>query len=287
MNKFKYFFQFIIIIFFFFIFKLLGLKYSGYLSGYILRIFGPLLRSNKICYQNINCAFPKIDEKYKKKLIKKMWFNYGRILSEYIFLKKFRTQKKFQKKITIINQYVLDEIRLNKKPVVFISGHFNNFELMAMQIEKSGIDLAAIYRPLNNIFLNPVMERIRKKYICKYQIKKGISGTKELLKYFKKNVSIALMIDQRVSEGIECDFFNKKALTTTIPAQFIKKFNVEVVPVYIERSNTNDFNVEFFKPLKFNKNENIATITLELNKILEKMIQKNPDQWIWTHNRWK
>jgi Kdo2-lipid IVA lauroyltransferase/acyltransferase len=287
MNKFKYFFQFIIIISFFFIFKLLGLKYSGYLSGYILRIFGPLLRSNKICYQNVDRVFPKIDEKYKKKLINKMWFNYGRILSEYIFLKDFRIQKKFQKKITIINQYVLDEIKLNKRPVIFISGHFNNFELMAMQIEKSGIDLASIYRPLNNIFLNPVMEKIRKKYICKYQIKKGISGTKELLKYFKKNFSIALMIDQRVSEGIECDFFNKKALTTTIPAQFIKKFNVEVVPVYIERSNANDFNVEFFKPLRFNKNENIATITLELNKILEKMIQKNPDQWIWTHNRWK
>ena len=85
---------------------------------------------------------------------------------------------------------------------------------MAMHIEKSGIDLAAIYRPLNNQFLNPIMENIRKKYICKKQIKKGISGTKEIFKNFKNNKSIALMIDQRVSEGLRSKFFNKEALTT-------------------------------------------------------------------------
>ena len=82
---------------------------------------------------------------------------------------------------------------------------------MAMHLEKSGIDVAAVYRPLNNSFLNPIMEKIRRKYICKKQIKKGITGTKELLKEFKKGTSIALMIDQRVSEGIESDFFGSKS----------------------------------------------------------------------------
>jgi len=109
---------------------------------------------------------------------------------------------------------------------------YNNFELMAMQIEKSGINLAAIYRPLNNIFLNKIMERLRIKYICKKQIKKGRSGTRDLLKSFKKNYSIALMIDQRVSEGIKCDFFGQPALTTTIPAQLFKKFGCKIVPIY-------------------------------------------------------
>ena len=82
----------------------------------------------------------------------------------------------------------MEKIKVEKKRAVFISGHFSNFELMAMQIEKSGVDLAAIYRPLNNIFLNPIMEKIRTNYICKRQIKKGISGTKELLRYFKQNI---------------------------------------------------------------------------------------------------
>jgi KDO2-lipid IV(A) lauroyltransferase len=158
---------------------------------------------------------------------------------------------------------------------------------MAMHIEKSGIDLAAIYRPLNNYFLNPIMEKIRKKYICKKQIKKGISGTKDLLKHFKSGTSIALMIDQRVSEGIRSKFFNKEALTTTIPAQFVKKFNCKIVPVYIERKKNNNFCLKISKPLAFANNETIETITLSLNLILEKMIISNPSQWIWTHNRWK
>ena len=103
---------------------------------------------------------------------------------------------------------------------------------MAMHLEKSGINLSAIYRPLNNIFLNKIMERIRKKYICKNQIKKGIGGLKKLIKFLKKkNYSTALMIDQRVSEGILSNFFNEKALTTTIPAQLVKKFNIPIVPV--------------------------------------------------------
>ena len=95
------------------------------------------------------------------------------------------------------------------------------------------------------------------------------------------------MIDQRVSEGIKCDFFGEKALTTTIPAQFIKKFDAEVVPIYIERSIDDNFNIRILNNIKFSKNDSVEKITLELNKILEKMIIANPTQWIWTHNRWK
>ncbi len=131
------------------------------------------------------------------------------------------------------------------------------------------------------------MEHIRKNYICKKQVKKGISGTKELLKFFKNGTSIALMIDQRVSEGIYSKFFNKDALTTTIPAQFVKKFKAKIVPIYIERNLENNFTIEINKCIEFSDNESLESITLKLNEILEKMILRNPDQWIWTHNRWK
>ena len=287
MNNFKYFLQFLGILFLFFIFKIIGLKISTCLSGFIFKFFGPLFRSNSLSYNNLSMAFPELNENQKKIMIKKMWINYGKIFSEYVFIKKFRFSKEFSKKIIVENQNELELIKNNSEPVIFISGHFNNFELMAMQIEKSGIDLAAIYRPLNNKYLNPIMEKIRKNYICKKQIKKGISGTKKILENFKNGTSVALMIDQRVSEGIYCDFFNKKALTTTIPAQFVKKYGTKIVPVYIERTSHNQFKLKIFKALKFSEDETLESITLSLNKILEKMIIKNPEQWIWTHNRWK
>ena len=287
MKNIKYILQFICIIFLFGIFKIIGLKYSRILSGNIMILVGPILRSKKVILANLSRAFPNLDKIGKKKILKKMWFNYGNIFAEYMFIKNFRHDPKISKNILIENQYILEKIKTESKPVIFISGHFNNFELMAMQIEKAGIDLAAVYRPLNNKYLNPLMENIRKKYICRKQIKKGISGTKELLLNFKKGTSIALMIDQRVSQGIRSNLFGEKALTTTIPAQFVKKFGSKIIPVYIERKNNKIFKITFYHPLEFSKNSNEELITLKLNKFLEEMIEKNPDQWIWSHNRWK
>ncbi|MDA8701976.1 lysophospholipid acyltransferase family protein, partial [Candidatus Pelagibacter bacterium] len=250
-------------------------------------LLGPTFRSNKKSIQNLSNALNDLNFTEKQIILKKMWVNYGKILVEYLFIKQFRKNSNISKNIIIENQNELEKIKKSSEPVIFISGHFNNFELMAMHIEKSGIDLAALYRPLNNKFLNPVMENIRKKYICKKQIPKGIAGTKSLLKHFKNGTSIALMIDQRVSEGIKCNFFNKQASTTTIPAQFATKFNAKIVPIYIERLKENNFKIKIYKPLEFYKNDNIETITIKLNKILEEMILKNPEQWIWTHDRWK
>jgi len=287
MTKIKYFIQFILIIILFGLFKILGIKNSSKLSEFLFVLFGPVFRSKKIFEKNIIKIFPDIDKNKKEEIYKNVWRSYGRIFSEYLFIKDFRFSKNFQNNLIIKNQNILDEIKNNKEPVIFISGHFDNFELMAMQIEKSGIDLAAIYRPLNNIFLNPIMENIRKKYICRKQIKKGISGTKQILKEYKNGASIALMIDQRVSEGIQANFFNHKALTTTIPAQFVKKFNTKIVPIYIERLENNKFKIEVFDPREFDSNESVEMITNKLNKVLEDLIKRNPNQWIWTHDRWK
>jgi len=286
MKLIKYFFQFLFIIFFFSLFKIFGFKISSKIGGKLFEIIGPIFRSKKLIHTNIKKAFPKNNSVVIKKLTKLMWNNYGRVFAEYMFIKDFRFEK-IDSKIEIIGQEILDEIKKSNKPVVFISGHFSNFELMAMQIEKAGIELSAIYRPLNNIFLNRIMEKIRKKYICKNQIKKGIAGTRELIKFQRNNYSIALMIDQRVSEGEKVNFFNQEAYTTTIPAQLAKKFDMPIVPIFIERVNDTNFKIKISKPVNFLKSDSIKDITSKLNVIIEEMILKNPTQWIWSHNRWK
>ena len=282
----KYFFEYIFVSTFFFIFKIVGYKNASNLGEIIGKIFGPFFRSNSKIQNNLKNSNIGSSEKDRKKIISSMWGNYGRIFAEYPYIEKFKNDS-LEKYIKINGAEVLEDIKKNNKQVVFISGHFNNFELMAMEIEKYGINVAAIYRPLNNIFLNKKMEKIRTNYICKKQIKKGRSGTREMLELFRDGSSIALMIDQRVSEGISVNFFNRKCLTTTIPAQLIKKYNCGIVPVYIERKNKINFEISFSKIIEFEKKNNIENITLKLNLILEKMILKNIDQWIWSHNRWK
>jgi len=286
MKTIKYFLQFIIIKLFFFIFKIIGYKKASNFGALIGSTLGPMIKSKEIIKKNIKNYSPNIDNDTMNNIVKKMWENYGRIFAEYIFLKDFRLEI-LDKHIKINGIENLKEIKKKNKPVIFISGHFNNFELMAMQIEKAGVNLAALYRPLNNFFLNKTMEKIRKNFICKNQVKKGMPGIKEILNFFKNNVSIAMMIDQRVTEGIECNLFNKPAYTTTVPAQLIKKFKCPIITVYIERKNKIDFELTVNKPIYFNENESLESITINLNNWLEKMISKNPEQWIWSHNRWK
>ena len=282
----KYFFEFIFIYILLIIFKIIGYKNASNFGEFIGKKIGPFFRSKLKIQKNLKNSNITNSEKEEEIIIDNMWGNYGRILSEYIFLKKFR-KNNLSKFLEIKGSEILDEIKKNNEQVVFISGHFNNFELMAMEIEKAGINLCAIYRPLNNPFLNIIMEKIRKNYICKNQIKKGKSGTRNLIDLFKKKFSVALMIDQRVSEGETVEFFNNPAKTTTIPAQLVKKYGCRIVPVYIERKNKHNFKLSFQNPIKFDDKFTIKEISLELNKVLEKMILKNPEQWIWTHDRWK
>ncbi len=287
----KYFFEFISIISLFCIFKIVGLKNASNLGSILGRFIGPLFRSKKITKQNIKIGLGNLDEKKEKEIINGMWSNIGRTFAEYIFLKDFKFNKTNFDHIKINGTNYLNEIKTTNKPVVFFSCHLANFELMAMELDKFGIKCAAIYRPLNNFLLNPLMEYLRMKYICPTQIPKGRMGMREIIGRVKDGYSIALMVDQRVSEGPRVPFFNKPAHTTTIPAQLALKYNCKLVPIFLERKEGTYFEMTVHEPYKIEKTgndqEDTKSITLKINNIIEKMIIKNPTQWIWSHNRWK
>ena len=285
MTLIRYFFEYVFIIILFSLMRLLGYKIASEIGCFLGKTLGPLFRSKKIIKNNLIKFDNSLTPEKIKNISKEMWENYGRILAEYPFISSFR-KGDLDKYIKIENKEKLDEIKKGQ-PVVFVSAHFSNFELMAMAIEKAGVSLSAIYRPLNNKMVNSIMEPLRKKYICKNQIKKGINGVRESLKFFKQGVSIAIMIDQRVSEGVKINFFNYPAYTTTIPAQFVKKFGCKIQPVHIERYDKIKFKITFDEQLIFGENANNASISLKLNQWLESKIKKNPSQWIWTHDRWK
>ena len=291
MKVIKYFFEFISIISLFCIFKIIGLRNASNMGSLLGKFIGPLFRSKDVTKQNIKNAFVAIDIKKETEIINNMWSNIGRTFAEYIFLKDFRLNKTNFDHIKIKGTNYLEEIKKNNETVVFFSAHLANFELMAMELDKFGIKCAAIYRPLNNFLLNPLMEYLRMKYICPTQIPKGRMGMREIIGRVKDGYSIALMVDQRVSEGPRVLFFNKPAHTTTIPAQLALKYNYKLVPIFLERKEGTNFEMTIHEPYKIEKTgndeEDTKNITLKINNIIEKMIIKNPTQWIWSHNRWK
>ncbi len=289
MKIFKYFLQFTIVLSLFATFRIIGLQSASFMGSCLAKILGPLFRSKKIIEKNLKICFKKIDQKEIKKISLGMWDNIGRTFSEYVFLKNF--QKNHNNLIKLSGTEYLDEIKNSNKPVVFVSGHFSNFELLGTKLNRYGIRFCAIYRPLNNIFLNPIMEYLRLKYVCPIMIKKGRSNIRELLNKIKSGYSVIIIADQRTSEGKKIEFFNCPALTTTIPAQISLKYNCKIVPLRMERLSYNNFEMTIYKPFEYKKSDNYEkdtyNLTLQVNKQLEKMILKRPEQWLWSHNRWK
>ena len=287
----KYFFEFTSIISLFCIFKIIGLKNASNLGGVLGRFIGPFFRSKNITKQNIKIGLGNLDEKRETEIINAMWSNIGRTFAEYAFLKNFKFDKTNFSHIKINGTNYLEQIKKNNEPVIFYSGHFANFELMAMELDKFGIKAAAIYRPLNNFLLNPIMEYLRRKYICPNQIPKGRMGMREIISRVKDGYSIALMVDQRVGEGLRIPFFNKPAHTTTVPAQLALKYNCRLVPIFLERKEGINFEMTVHEPYEIQKtgdtDQDTKSITLKINQLIEKMIIKNPTQWLWSHNRWK
>ena len=291
MKTLKYFLEFFIIILLFLIFKLLGRRWASNLGCFIATYVGSYFRSKMRIKTNLKKAFPQINSVDEKKYTKEMWCNFGRTFAEYVYLKKFRQNP--DKHIKINGLEILDSIKSSGKSAVFISGHFANFELMAMELDRKGLNIAAIYRPLNNFFLNPLMEYWRKKYICNYQIPKKLpgksgDGTRKFLKAVQEKTNIAVMVDQSVTQGKRIDFFNEKAFTTSIPSQLALKYNYQIVPISIRRVDKYHFIMDVFPPLVIDEEkDNEISIGKKINQEIEKMILKNPGQWIWTHNRWK
>ena len=280
---FKYFLQSIPIYLFFLIGKIFGIKISRIIFAKIFSFLGPIIKSKDIIEKNLDIFSSSGIGIDRNKVAYEMWKNYGMTFIEYIFLKKFRNSRDHVEIKGIENLTPA----IQNKPIIFISGHFANFELMSMEITKKNINLATIYRPLNNFFLNPFMEYLRKKYVCKNQIKKGIGGVREAIEFIRKKYSIALMVDQRVSEGENVPLFGKPALTTTLPAQLSLKFNLPIIPVLIKRQKDDNFKIEFMKKINPENFGNKSQLSKKINETLEELITKNPSQWIWTHNRWK
>ena len=287
----RYFFEFILVIFFFLVFKIIGLKLSSDLGEIIGKYFGPLFRKKTIAKKNILIAFPDFNEKSINEMIERMWKNIGRIFGEYIHINKFSIIDNNKKKIVFANRNNVEILKKNNKPIVFFSGHFANFELMAKCLQELGFNIGAIYRPLNNIFLNPIMEFIRKKYICPIQIEKGSNGTKKLIKHISTNNPLALMVDQRLSSSIRVPFFDQPATTTITPAQLAIKYEALLVPVFLKRLEKTNFEFFIEEPLitkiTNDYDKDIFNITQVMNIKVEEFIKRDPAHWLWSHDRWK
>ena len=258
---------------------------SSRILGKVGSFIGPKLDISKEAMQNIKIAMPEKNKKERKKIVKGMWENLGRVIGEYPHLQKLVIKEK-NNKIIIKGKKNLFLTKKKKIPAIFFSAHIANWEIAPMTAIINNIPVLTIFRKPNNPFVNLLIKFSRPNIPF---APKGTEGAKQLIRSLRKGMSIGLIVDQKMNDGIKVPFFKKPAMTAPALAQLARKVKTLIIPVQIERIKKTNFIITFHNPLKIKRNgkqKTIIEIMTEVNLMLEKWIRKNPEQWFWLHKRW-
>ena len=286
----RYYVEVVIVKFGIFIFRLLGANKSSELGSFLGRRIGKLISVQKLAKNNLRLAIPYLDEGQIEDILDGMWDNLGRIVGEFVHISSISSRDLLNHvMVNSDSRKNIEFLKKNKKGGIIFSGHIGNWEIGSKIFLENGINIKTLYRPLNNSFVDSITSSIRDAEI----IPKGSKGNKQIIQELKNGNYIAILIDQRVSDGIAVPFFGREALTTAAVARLALKYNVPLIPFRSIRVGRKfAFEVRIEKPLEFKKTDNITdsevfALTVKMNEKLEEWIKEYPSQWFWVHNRWK
>jgi len=272
------------------LFRLLGLDRANDMSGKLFKSAGPRLGISRRAHKNIRHAMPELAPGDVERIVEGMWDNLGRTISEYAFLENF-AKPEYASRIELQGVEVLKDIRSRGKGGLFVSGHFANWELMPLVMQQHGYEGGGVYRHANNPYVNDWMVNLRARATGAVQIPKGAAGARQIVKLLRDNKFIAMLVDQKMNDGIETLFFNQPAMTTAAPAGLAVRYGAPLIPAHFIRKGGSHFVLRVYEPIYAREGadpfEEIARLTQALNDFLEARIREHPSQWLWVHNRWK
>ena len=261
------------------ILKLFSFNASSSIGGFLLKNFGKYSKYKDIISNNVSLL--KLNT---SKITNENLDQTGRVFFEFFNLSKFNW-----KNIIVKNQDNLTLIQKYKGSKIFISAHIGNWEITRNFLLNEGFVLHSIYRQANNRMIDSYIQKNRQRENA-YFYKKGSDSAKNMIKVLKNRGDLALLVDQRDSSGPLINFFNKKVYASEGFANLALKYQTMICPVYSIRNKDGSFELIFEKPLEFNEYQNLTPKDL-VQKVyieyFESWINKNPEQWLWSHERWK
>ena len=288
LKKLRHISELIIVKLFFYLLGLLPIRAASNLGGFLGRKLGPIIKANKIAYNNIKMCFPDKAEDEIQTILSGMWDNLGRNITEYPHLRKIN-RKNVDEYVNIEGAKTLDKIRNSNKTVIFIAGHFANWEMVPKTFWEYGVPAAIVYRKANNPLVNDMLLSIRSGYQT-YPIAKGPAGARQLIKAIKNKEYIGMLIDQKQNDGIKVPFFGRNAMTAPAMANLALRYDCMVVPVQLKRNKGFSFTMKLYPEIELSRSDNhdkdILDNMTHINKMFEKWIRENPSDWFWVHNRW-
>lgn len=270
-------------------FGLLGVERASATGGAIARFIGPKLGVNKRAARNLKLIFPDITDEAIALITREMWENLGRTAAEYAHLDKFDPYREGGR-IIVRNIDRLEDLTAQGRGVIFVGGHLGNWELQPLAATHKGIPVMAVYRAANNVLGDAPIADLRARYVTPHLAPKGATGARQLVRWLKQGKSVAMLVDQKMNDGVTAPFMGRMAMCAPAPAQLARRFGYPILPAMIRRTGGAQFEIVLGDPVHVAQSDDreadmLAAIT-EYNAQLERFIRRYPGQWLWLHRRW-
>jgi KDO2-lipid IV(A) lauroyltransferase len=270
------------------LFRLLGVDFASAAGGVLGRTIFYRTDLTKRARANLVAAYPEKAADEIESILLEMWDNLGRTVAEYAHLRKFADRK--HRRIEIANFDIADRALATGKGILFISGHLGNWEALPIGAYQHGVEGGAVYRPVNNPYVDRWIVEQRRKNGPKDQITKGAQGTRRIFTLLRAGKAIFMLVDQKTNEGLPVPFFGRDAMTTPVPAALALKLGAVIVPIGNERLNGARFRMTVHEPVAFaptgDHDRVVLALTARINEIIEGCVRYRPSQWLWIHRRW-
>ncbi len=270
------------------IFAILPLDAASGLGGWIGRTFGPRLRVTNNARRNLAKCFPDMTPEQMEETVLRMWENLGRTAGEHPHLDKFDPYKE-NSRVEVVGVEYCDALRDDGKPGLFFAGHIANWEISPLAGTKRGLTVHLVYRRANNPFFDRLVQRGRDA-LGSDLYPKGSEGAKAILRALRRGDHMAMLVDQKMNDGISVPFLGHDAMTAPAVAELAYRYDCPLVPARVERLEGAQFRVTVYppidKPNTGDKTADIVALMTDVNRHLGDWITERPEQWLWVHNRW-
>ena len=269
-------------------FRLLPLDLASATGGWLCRRLGPLGPVSRHAGRNLRLAFPEKTDAEIRRILVAMWEHLGRVFGEYPHLARFRLYEP-RGRVEVVDAEHADRLREDGKTGIFFSAHIGNWELLAVGATQLGLPLARIYRAPNNPLVDRLMRAARRSAKGEL-LPKGAKGARRALAVMRAGGHFAMLVDQKMNDGIAVPFFGSPAMTAPALAQLAFKFDCPVVPAKVERLAGCRFRLTIYPPLMIERSgereRDVLALMARVNAIIEGWIRDRPEQWLWLHRRW-
>jgi KDO2-lipid IV(A) lauroyltransferase len=267
-------------------FGALPIDWASALGGWIGRTIGPRLGISRRAFKNLRRAMPRNSEAENRRIVRGMWDNLGRSVAEFPHLDAICADG--SPRVEIVNGEDVVALRDAGHPVLLFGGHFANWEVGPSTVHRLlGPSLLSVFRASNNPWADRVL---RRRMPTRRAVAKGADGGRDLLRHLHGGGHVAMLVDQKMNDGIAVPFFGHDAMTAPAIARLALRFDCPIVPVRVERLNGTHFRFTVLPRIELADTRDTAdavkTTLTRVTATIEDWIVARPEQWLWIHRRW-